>query len=319
MAALTLTTLLASCYQRLGWGTTPETDATTRTTQFITDTLYDLFTRPGIRKLRRVTIPFTTVEGSPYAGLPASCTRVVAILDATNNRKLNQVSVDWIDARDPGRAFSSSSPVAWALQTLTSPVQRQPENVGACTVVSSSASDTTQVIVWEIIDSSGYRRAGTATLTGTTPVTLPFPTTQRVVDVYTSTALATVGTVTIADSDGNTLAQWMPATTRSTYPIIELYETPDSAFSLNARVDLNPTTLALVEGIIPIECTEILVLGTMMREYQKREKFDLASRIETQMEKKIGRLVLDLAAKAELEAEEEVQFSHLGPYFPAGS
>lgn len=315
-----LSSLQAACYQRLGWGSSPVADNVTRVTQFINDTVKEVLSNHAVQKLRRMDLPLVTVDAVPTAALPQAATKIHGIRDAENRRELDEVTVGWIDARDPGRTFSSSTPLAYAVVGYSRPVVAQPENAGQLTVKSTSASDIVPQVAVEVITDEGYiRTSSLTTLTGMSAVNIGPTDTLKVTDFYLTAAC--VGEVYLLDSDGNELGRIGIGATRAKSTVVEIYPTPDGVVSLIADVDIAITPLvnATDECPIPEEFQEVIIEGVRRREYEKREKFDLAAAIGARFNKQLGRLILYTASLPSRDRGENVGYSQLGPYYPQGS
>lgn len=316
----TLAAYRSACYQRLGWGTSPAADITTRVDQFINDTVKEILSDKSVQKLRREqNLAFATVSDVGLTALPQAATAIHAIKDTTNRRALDEVSTDWIDARDPGRAFSSSTPIAYAIVGYSKPFTRQPSASGQLTVRSSSASDTTQTAYVEVMTATGYVRAMSVVLTGTSAANIGPADSLKVLDFYISAV--GVGEVYLSDAAANELGRIGIGRTRARYTIIELYQKPAGVFTLYADVDLaiQPLVNATDEPLIPEDFDEAVIHGVRKREYQKREKFDLAGACDRDFQKVMNKLRLHTATKTALDAHSRPGFSQLGPMYPSGS
>ena len=314
-----LSSLRSACYQRLGWGASPASDVTTRVDQFINDAIKEVLGDPTMQKLRRIKdLSFSTVANQSLCALPQAATDIHAILDANNRHRLDEVSMDWIDARDPGRTFSSSTPLAYAIVGYQQSVVRQPSASGQLQVDSTAVGDTGTAYV-EVITSQGYLRTASVTMTGTTAVNIGPSDTVKVVNFYLQNVA--VGEVFLTDGAGNELARIGIGKYRQKATVLEIYPKPSTAVSLVADVDISVTDLSnpTDETCIPEEHQEVIIEGVRMREYEKREKFDLAGACERKFNRKLGKLKLYVATKTALDDQSRPGFSQLGPYYPAGS
>lgn len=313
--------LQQDCYQRLGWGPNPSLDIRERMRNFLNSTVKEILGKPTCAKLRRKEIAFTTVNNSPYAALPQAATTIHSIVDRTNRRQLNEVSTAWIRQRDPGRAFSSSTPIAYAIRGYNEPVSAEPASASQLSMVSSNAGDTTVRAFLEVVTGSGYvRRYGPIQLTGTTPVNIGPADSYEVKNFVLDSAA--LGEVTLKDGSGNTLTTIGIGALRAHYTLLEMYYMTTPAVTLYADVDLAVTDMLYPtdECIIPDEYCEALIHGVRKREFQKREKFDLAAGCMNDFNLVVRTIEHHLAVKSTLDANStRPAFSQLGPYFANGS
>lgn len=316
-----LSSIEAACYQRLGWGTSPVADIKTRVDQFINDTLVEVVGDNRCSKLRRLVLAMATVANSQYAVTPQAATRIHSIVDPTNRRNLDEVTTAWIDARDPGRTYTSGTPIAYAIRGYSSPVTAQPSASGQLTILSTSVTDTSGPTVYvEVITAAGYiRTPATVALTGVTPANIGPADTLKVTDFYLSAAC--VGEIILKDGAGNEIGRIGIGQTRARSTLVEIYPKPSAVVSLNADVDIAITTLAnpTDETGIPEEFREVIVHGVRQREYEKREKLDLAGNCERQKNRVKNRLILHCATLTALSDNTRPGFSQLGPYYRSGS
>lgn len=315
-----LSSIEAACYQRLGWGASPVADIKTRIDQFINDTLVEVVGDNRCSKLRRMVLPMSTVANSQYAVTPQAATRIHSLIDPTNRRNLDEVPVGWIDARDPGRTFTSAAPLAYAIRGYSSPVVAQPSASGQLTILSTSAADVAPTVYVEVITAAGYiRTPATVTLTGVTPANIGPLDTLKVTDFYLSGVC--VGEVLLKDGAGNEIGRIGIGQTRARSTLVEIYPKPSAVVSLYADVDIALTLIANAtdETGIPEEYREVIIHGVRQREYEKREKLDLAGNCERQKNKVKNRLILHCATLTALDNSSRPGFSQLGPYYQTGS
>ena len=313
-----LTDILADAYRRLGFGTSPGAEVVTRLTAFANQEIKEILADPILSKLRRKTISFATITDIATAVLPQAAVRIYSIVDRTNQRVLDDVDQSWIREQDPGRSFSSGTPEAFALIDYASPIARQPSDSSQLLVKSSDA-DTTQTAYIEVIDSDGYIRQASVTLTGATAVNLGPSDSVTVLDFYLSAV--PVGEVTLHEDTGagTELAKIGIDKTRARYTMLEIYPTPSSAVTLHADVDIFITNLVngTDESVIPDEYCEVIVHGIRKREYQKREKEDLARAANADRQPWIR--LLHHHAHRKGTSGQSGRRSQLGGYYPAGT
>jgi hypothetical protein len=314
-----MSALESACYQRLGWGSTPASAVTTRVDLFINQAIREILSEPSVQRLRRRDIAFSTIANASLCVLPQAATAVHTITDPTNRRELDEVTRAWMDARDPARSFSSATPLAYWVMGYASPITRDPSASGQLTVQSSSAADITQTAYLEVVTAAGYLRSLSVALTGATPVNIGPADSLYVKDIHLSAAC--VGEVTLVDAALNELTRIGIGKLRARYTVLEIWPKPSAVVSLNADVDLALTdlTFASDECILEEDYTELIIDGVRRREYEKREKLDLAGAAGKSFTRRMAKLKQKMAAKSALSDADRPGYSQLGPYYPNNS
>lgn len=316
---MTLTAALADAYRRLGFGTSPGSEVTTRLTAFANDAHKEILNDPVFSRLKRFTVPFATYASVSSAPLPRAATKAFSVVDRSNDYKLEEVSLDWIREQDPGQDFTTGTPQCWAVKNYSSPIARQPSNSSQLLVDSTAAGDTGTAYI-EYIDSNGDVVQASVTMTGTTAVNLGGSDVVAVIDFYLSAAAA--GQVTLVeDSEGGTeLARIGVGDTRARYTLLEIFPTPSSALTLYADVEIFVTDLVngTDEFLVPDDFREAIVHGIRRREFEKQDK----DKEENRAERARLRALSPLKFKVHQYVTNRTAghgWSQLGPYYPAGS
>lgn len=145
-----------------------------------------------------------------------------------------------------------------------SQVSAQPETEGPITIVSSSASDNSvaKAIVFEINTADGVT-VESVTPNGLTPVATS-ASVERILGVTKSAAWT--GTLTVKDSDGNTLLTLFPTEYGREHVQFELLASPTEADILEYRFIRKPRMLVRDNDIpnIPAPYSQILVWDTLI-------------------------------------------------------
>ncbi len=141
-----------------------------------------------------------------------------------------------------------------------SPVSSQPASTGALTIESSSASDTetAKAVTIKFLDGSNDEQTESLTPTGTTPVS----TSASALKVLSVSKGSTwVGTLTVKDSDGNTILTLSATQYGKWYPQIRLLKDPDAADTIEYRFYKKPTVLSNDNDIpdIPYPFSRVLI------------------------------------------------------------
>ena len=264
---MTLQEMRADVYDDLNQGPTPGADMEARVTRLINRAYRAILREPGLSIVRGTLNPFTftTEDGRSIYGLPSSVLRIRSITERDSDRRLVEVSLDEIRARDPGMTESGTP---WAYTVLGHRVIQEPPVSTGLWVVSASASDTTQAI-----QVAGIRAGGllapevSANLNGTTRVAIGSLTDY--VDV-TSISLqqACVGVVSIYDaaSGGNVIAEIGVGQISPRYLCVQLYPPPTAAVVFYADGD-EPVPVLNGQNDVPIlpeEFHDVITAGAKM-------------------------------------------------------
>lgn len=319
---MTFATILTTCYSRLGHPPSPEAGIVTRFKEFVNSVHKEVLADPILTKLRRKTVTVSTVANQSTAAFPQAATNIYTIVDRANQFELDEVDQAWIRRQDPGVTSVAANPMNYAVIGFEEPVARQPSASSQIYVKSSSASDTTQTAYIEVINSDGYIQVATAALNGTTGVALGPSDTVTILDFYLSAVAVGEVTLNEASGAGTELSKAGIGLTNPRYTVVELFPQPSAVLTLYADVDVfisdlvNPND----EPLVPDEFCEILVHGVRKREFNKREKVDLATAAWKDAAPLIARLQFKQHAKSgHSNQEREPRWSQLGPYYPPGS
>lgn len=315
-----LTDILAESYRRLGFAASPDAADITRLTAFANAEIKEVLSDPILSKLRRRTLSFSTIADIAICALPQAATTIHSIVDRTNQRELDERDQSWIRGQDPGRSSSSGTPEAFAVIDYASTIARQPSDSSQLLVKSSVAGDTTQTAHIEIINVDGYVQQASVVLTGATAVNLGPADSVSILDFYLSAIPA--GEVTLHEDTGSgtELAKIGIGRTRARHIMLEIFPVPSAVVTLHVDADVIITDLVngTDESRVPDEFNEVIIYGVMQREFDKREKSDLANKHERSKVKWISRLHFHMHRKASGDRETPRR-SQLGAYYPPGS
>jgi hypothetical protein len=272
---VTFAEMQAAVYDDLNYGTAPSTNVASRVKRWLNEGYLHLLREPGLTNLRQGSLTFSSVASQEVYGLPQAFDKAPdAIVQTTNNVRLQYRSRDWYRTVDPGQT-DTGNPYVWMPAGLT-PVLRQPDQTAGSGVwaVSSDAADTLAQVLFQ-----GIRLGGTevvqfgTTLTGTTRVALGAITDYVNVRSWTLTATC-AGAVTLYDAaaSGNILGVIPIGQTSVQYQGIQLWPTPASALSY--RVDGQFSIRPMVEDsevpMLPVSYQDMLPVYCRMREYAKQ-------------------------------------------------
>jgi hypothetical protein len=232
------------------------------------------------------TSSFSTVDGtkSYYIDefIPGT---LFSVIDTTNEVLLieqnEKTLLNWDLNRD-----EEGGPTHYSVEGLTT-FQAQPASATVIDVVSSSASDVTQIVrVRGLV--SGVDDDDSITLTGTTTAS----TTKLFSEIRQLTKSdVTVGKVTISSST-TTLAIIPKVSLATEYIKLSLYPIPDSVYTISIRGCRRPLELVNAEDIpeLPADYHELIVIGMQERAHQSLLDFKVAGEIRAMFEAKLERL-----------------------------
>lgn len=320
---MTRSDLLAELYRRLGYASSPASEITTRLASFLNLTHRQLLSTPGLDRLRDHTITFASVASTPQYGLPPAVSRVQAITDRSQDRKLQLRSLDWIRSVDPG-LDNTGTPDYYALTGLQA-VSVQPSDASDIFVDSTSASDTNTAYI-EGIRTGGHRTALSVTMTGQTAVSLKGS--ALITDIIEITkfylSAAAVGEVTLHEdaSGGTELAKIAIGQTFSRYQGIQLWPTPTGAttYYVDYVRTIPDMSNANDEPLVPEDFHWLLVEGALIKEWTKKDDADRRQEAKDAFRRGLSDLLYQVGCPADwmpsrLPATEPP--SRLGGWFPS--
>lgn len=315
-----LSEMQSELYDHFGYGSSPASAVVTRLLRNLNIAYRELMTGRGMSHLRRAILTFDSVANQPYAVLPQAASRILTIQDRTNTRRLTKRTLEDLRYGDPGLSSSSSVPYEYVIENLSSPVARDPSNASELFVDSTSAGDTQSTYFSGII-TGGYERSVTATLTGTTAVTLSAAITSWLFAKKWNLASVAVGTVTLHEDSGagTELARIPIGKASARHSRLLLYPTPSAVVTYHADVELLVESLdnPFDEPILPVDYHWLVPCGAMMREYQKREKHTEYSIEKARWKEGSSALrsYVQRIAMPDQRQGEGQRFSQLGPWF----
>jgi len=244
--------------RRLQFADSPATAVTNRVNSYINRWHRRLLANPGMKKLRRVEILKASVADQATYGI--SLAQILHIHERTNDRRLQQRSLDWYRHHVPDPTAVTGTPMYWIHLGWTR-VHTLPANASELFVISSSASDIGTAFV-EVVRSDGHRRSLSATMNGTTAVSLGAAITdvEDVLDFFISAAA--VGTVRLREDSGSgtELAVIPIGAQHARYLRYGLAPTPSSAitYRFDGIAEINDMTNDNDEPLLPVDYHDLL-------------------------------------------------------------
>lgn len=274
---MTLSSILADLYRRLGYASSPAAEVTTRLTAFMNEAVAELYAAPGMGEaLSRhdPSLTFVTVASTPTYALPPGVSRVDAVRETTNDRRLVMRTHDWYRSALPDPSAISGTPEAW-IPLGFGAVALQPSAAAEIFVKSTSAADTTQTAYIEGIRTGGYPSSLSKVLTGTTAVTFSAALADFISITKFYISAVGAGTITLHQTSGagTELARIPIGETFSRYQTIALYPTPASAitYTVDGERDLPDMANATDEPPFPRRFHRLLVDYALWKEWEKKD------------------------------------------------
>lgn len=223
-----------------------------------------------------VTSSFASVASTRKYYLDYQFNKVVAVMDETNNQELGYMAEADVEGLDPDLS-QTGTPDSWGIYGLEF-VSAQPTSASVVTVVSASASDTTQKVRINGLV-SGVRDTELLTLNGTTDVVG----TKSFSEVY-SAALdsVTVGKITATtNSAAVTIATIAPNTKATQKQPLYLWPTPDAVSTYRVRGYRAPRPMIQAEDFpdLPGTYHELVLIGAVIRGHQDLFRHKVAENV----------------------------------------
>jgi hypothetical protein len=300
---VTFAEMLANLYDELGFSSSPAAAITTRLKRYLNEGHRAVLRLPALMDARQGTLSFTSTSGQSVYAIPSAFDTIDAIVEQTNNRKIQMRGRDWYRRIDPGES-AAGNPQYW-IDLGRFPVMRQPASTGLW-IVSTAGGDTTQIVKLIGVRANGDRQAEvSATLNGTTRVALGSLTDYAVVERW-ELATAATGTVSLYDAaaSGNELARIPPGETSIQYQQIRLWPTP--AATLTYIVDGKLVIPDLVNNTdvpnLPVLFHDMLVVYAKSAEYKRQADKDRWQIAESEWQTWVRKLEAHLEYPADYDA-----------------
>lgn len=331
---MNLATIEARTYARLGWdNANPGAAVVARVRGFINETYRELIGRKGFEQYRRQLIPVVAFTGESIGSLSQSVTKIHSMLDTTNNRVLDFVTVDDIRRMDPNIS-TAGRPTAYAIYNLSGAVRKQPALTLLYAISTSASDDATKKVYVQGINSDGELVSVSVALNGITEVQIPTYLWSNVTRFYIQIP-ATQGLGAITPAVGAIYLYTLtgqyaltqigvipPGRSSARYSQVLLYPTPTqtTGFTADAEVLVEDLIEEGDEPILPVDFHWLLSSGAVIKEYNRREKPVNAAMERQRFDSGVG----DLLMFANRQPNNRLwkardRWSQLGPWFPPGT
>jgi len=272
---MTLTDLLSSLYDDLGYDATPSPSVTRRLTKNLNEGYRHLLSMPELAPLRIGTVTFVSTPGQTVYGVPQVLVQIQQLVNATNPTRLRLMTADEFRTVDP-QEVSSGTPTHY-VPYGTGPALRLLTGTGLW------AEDRLALTPPVTITVRGVGRdeyfpfpPQSVQVTGTTRVQIGLFNEYRLLQDVQLDQPAQIGSlITVYDAavGGNVIAQIPQGETTIRYDLIRLWPTPSGTDTYHADGPILLTDLStdVPIPIIPSDFQYILTDYATMREMSYRD------------------------------------------------
>jgi len=227
---------------------------------------------------------FSTIAGTKDYDLPSNFSKELYVYDATNLKDYPFIAFEKL-AEDFSSTLSSQGTIG-RYTIIDKQVSKQPTSASVLSIVSSSSSDSTQVVHIRGISNS-VEMSEDVTLTGTTATV----TTNSFSSIYAiSKSATTTGKITITSNSGAiTNAILAPAIKDYKIKVIRFHETPNAAYTIKMPYILRPAPLVSDYDTPVIDCSNVLEEGGTWKAWLYKRQFAKAREYERIYEKTLKR------------------------------
>lgn len=325
---MNLAGLQATLYDRLSYQSSPATAIVDRLLRFLNETQREILSKRGCSRLRRTVLPFSSVANSPFAVLPQSAVRILAIVDRTNGRPLEEITLADLRSRDPMLTQTASIAYEYVINNLSAPLAQDPTAAATLFTVSDAAGDgNTKKVFVEGVITGGYYRTASVALNGITEATLGITNwialTKFYIALAAGGATSAAGNIILTQGSAGTELGRIPIGKQfARYSRVQLHPTPTGVATYYADVELHIEDMAQAgdEPYLPEDFHWLLVAGTLMKEYQKRQDSTQWGIESRRFKDGFGDLIAFCrSATGVSQGRGGIRFSQLGPQYPSGS
>lgn len=232
---------------------------------------------------------FPTVAGTQDYVLPNNFKKEIYLYDTTNLRYIPYISLAQLVEKFPESISTQGLVEQYTI--FPDVVRTQPTSASTLSIVSSSASDTTQQVRVKGTDSNDVEIEESVTLTGTVAAV----TTNSYKEIRSiSKSATTVGRITITSNSG-VVTNAILSLTDLDYKVtkIRLHSIPNSVITYKLPYHINPYPLVNDMDTPIIDCAEGIELGATMRAWRYKRQFQKAQEFERLFEKWINDVIWD--------------------------
>lgn len=256
--------------------------------RYCNDAYMDILKRVNFQDINN-DYSFTTTGGTSDYVLPRNFGKEVYVYDNTNQIEIAGVSLQELINTNSADLYSTGNIQRYVI--INNPCRLQPTSASTLSIVSSSASDSTQTVAVKYMDSNGVEIYETVTLTGTTPVV----TSGSAVEILSiSKSAITVGRITVtANAGAVTVAVLAPADLAYFENIIRFHYTPNGAVTIKMPYIRRPYPLINDFDQPIIDCADVIELGATAMAWRYKRQFSKAQEYERSYNVAFDTLVWD--------------------------
>lgn len=243
--------------------------------RYANDSYFDILKRVNFEEIDD-DYSFNTVAGTKDYILPRNFGKEVYVYDATNKIEIPGVSLQELINLNSADLEATGNIQKYVI--LNKPVRLQPTSASTLSVVSSSASDSSQTVAIKYLDSNGIEIYETVTLTGTTPVV----TSGSAVEILSiSKSAVSVGRITVtANAGAVTVAVLAPADLAYFVSAVRFHYTPNGVVTINIPFIKRPYPLYNDYDQPIIDCADVIELGATAMAWRYKRQFSKAQEYE---------------------------------------
>jgi len=235
---------------------------------------------------------FTTTASQQEYVLPDDFYKPLSVRDATNENELAESDLQKLISTYPD-SFSDNGDVG-SYYLYDDTINTQPTSASVASIVSSSASDTTQTVTIRGV-ASNVEITETQTLTGTSAVTTTAQWT-RILNVAKSAD--TTGTITVTTNSGAvTVATLAPTRNTAFYKKIGFHYVPSTALSIKIPYIIKPMPMTEDYDYPLIDVADLIEKGATADAWRYKRQFQKASVFEAQFASGLSDYIWDMENK----------------------
>lgn len=256
--------------------------------RMLNDVYFDFLRRVNWRSIN-YTYTLTCVAGTQDYVLSNDFGKELYVYDSNNLRDIPFIFLEQMESKRPGRLATQGTVDSYTL--FDSPVRVQPSSSSTLSVVSSSSTDTSQMVRIKGIDSSGIELEESISLNGTTSV----PTVNSYSEIRSiSKSASTTGKVTIISNGGSlTNAIMSPADLDYKVKIMRFQDIPGNVILFKIPYYRRPSPLTNDNDVPVIDCCDVLEDGATAKMWRYKRQFAKAQEFERLYEKGIVQVAWD--------------------------
>lgn len=262
-------------YDLFGFSANPEAEVVRRFDRFINNVYREMMAEKGVGRLRRWVMPFSSVANDPFAVMPVVCSKIITIVDRTNQQLMAPVDIQDIVWDDPGQTSLVAVPNMYAIINLSAALAIDPSDPSELFVKSTDVDDAAGMTAYvQAILQGGYPKPLQVALNGTTAASLDAVTTTVTGAMKFFLSSRAEGDVTLHEDSGagTELARIPAGRTFSRYSKIQLHPTPTAVVEYHANIEVAIEDLEseMDEPLVLEDFHWVITAGAAVREWLRK-------------------------------------------------